>query len=170
MTMLLAELGRLAADPLAWGAIAALAGFTAHALWHWRVCPLVNARAQIDHAQAAAAIARPFVDGPRYLLLMLGGIAATVTGLGFIAEGIYPTLAFYLLLAGLFVIQTEPARREIREAELRVVASEFETEEARETTLSRLRSAHLWLVGLHVLLLVGAAAALLAFSDLGSPG
>ena len=163
MTMLIDELGMLSADPVAWGAVGLLAAFAAYAVWHWQVCPLLHERARIDRAEAAAAIARPLVDGPRYLLLMLGGIAATVTGLGFLAEGIYPAIAFYLLLAGLFVIQTEPARREIREAELRVVASELQGDDAREAAIERLRSAHLWLVGLHFVLLIGAAAGLLAF-------
>lgn len=163
MNMLIDELGKLASDPIAWGAIVLLAGFAAYALWHWRVCPLLHERARIDHAEAAAAIDRPLVDGPRFLLLMLCGIATTVTGLGLIAEGIHPALAFYLLLAGLFVIQTEPARREIRHAELRVVAAELQGEEAREAALERLRSAHLWLVALHFALLAGAVTGLLAF-------
>jgi len=163
VNMLLRELSALSSDPFAWGAVLLLASFAVYALWHWRVCPLLHERARIDRADAAAALERPLADGARFLLFMLGGIAATLTGLTFIAEGAYPTVAFYLLLAGLFVIQTEPARREVRQSELRVVAAELEGDEARHAALERLRSAHLWLVALHFLLLGGAATALLAF-------
>jgi len=162
MTMLIEELAALAGDPLAWGAVLLLGGFAVYALWHWRACPLLRERARITREEAAAAMQRRLVDGPRFLLLMLGGIAATVTGLTFIAQGVYPAVAFYLLLAGLFVTQTEPARRDIRHGELRVIAAEIQGEDAREAALERLRAGHLWLVALHFLLLGGAIIGLTA--------
>jgi hypothetical protein len=163
MNMLIEELGRLSADPFAWGAVALLALSAGYTLWHWQVCPLLHGQVAVDEGAAAEAVDRPLVDGPRFLLLMLGGIAATVTGLGFIAQGIYATAAFYLLLGGLFVIQTEPARREIRQGELRVVAAGRQGEDDRQAALERLRSAHLWLVALHFQLLGATVAGLLAF-------
>lgn len=163
MNMLISELGMLSADPFAWGAILLLAAFAGYALWHWRTCPILAGRVCPSAPSAAEAVDGALVDGPRYLLLMLGGIAATVTGLGFIAEAVFPTAAFYLLLGGLFVIQTEPARRELRLGELRVALAEAEGPDAVEAAIDRLRSAHHWLVALHFLVLIAAVVGLLSF-------
>ena len=163
MNMLVEELAAVAANPLAWGAVGVLALFAVYALWHWQSCPLLHGRARIDPAEAEARVSGGLVDGPRFFLLMLGGIAATLAGLTFIAEGRLPTLAFYLLIAGVFVMQTEPARRQVREAEFRAVAATLRDEEAQAAALARLRASHLWLVALHFLIFAAAIVALLAF-------
>ena len=165
MDMLVSELGKLSEEPLAWGAVAILAAFALWSVWHWRACPMLR-EARVTEGDADAAIRlleAPRVDGARYLVTMLGGIAATVTGLAFICEGIYPGAAFYLLLGGLFVIQTEPARREIRLAELRALAARRGGPYPAEEATDRLRMSHLALVAIHFILLAGAVAGLLAF-------
>lgn len=162
MTMLIHELALVAESPLAWIAIAVLAAFALWQLWHWYRCPLLVDRAGVDRETAQAALDAPLADGPRFFLAMIAGIALTLTGLSFIAGGIYPVTAFYLLLAGVFVIQTEPARRQLREAELRVIAAQLLDPAEQEHALARLRSSHVWLVTLNFILLGVAALALLA--------
>jgi hypothetical protein len=161
--MLVEELRALADDPLTWAAVPALAAFAGHALWHWRTCPLLDRTKHVTLAEAEAAVDQPRIAGPRFLVLMLLGIAATLAGLSFIAEGIYPTAAFYLLLAGVFVIQTEPARLQIREAELRVVAAERHGEDARRIAIERLETLNIWLLSLELAILAGVMGFLLAF-------
>lgn len=163
MNMLLEELARVAGNPLSWGAVAVLAAFAVYSVWHWRTCPLLRVGPNVTHTEAEAALNRPIAEGVRFLGLMLAGIALTLTALSFISLGIYPVVAFYMLLTGLFVIQTEPARRQIREAELRVVAAECQTEDVQEAALAQLRSGHQWLLTINFLLLLAAAVALLAF-------
>ncbi len=162
MTSLIDELHRLASDPIAWGAVPILAAFALYALWHWRSCPLLHRTAHITLAEAEGVVGKPYIAGPRFLLLMLAGIAATVAALTLIAEGIYPTLAFYLLVAGVFVIQTEPARLQLREAEMRVVAAEAIGPEAMQAAISRLETTIVWLVTLQVTILAGTVLFLVA--------
>lgn len=163
MNMLIDELRMLAGDPLAWGAVPVLLGFAAWSVWHWRRCPLIARTAHISRAEAEAMMRRPYFAGPRYFLLMVAGIAATVAALAFIARGTYPTLAFYLLLAGVFVIQTEPARLQLREAEYRVVAAEAQGPEEVRAAIHRLESSNVWLVTLQGVILVATVAFLLCF-------
>jgi len=163
MNMLIEELSAVAGHPLAWGAVAALGLFAVYSLWRQQRCPLLLHRPDVSQAEAQAMLERPVAEGPRFLVTMLAGVALTLTGLSFIAAGMLPIVAFYLLLAGVFVIQTEPARRQIREAEMRVIAAEVLSAEQREAAVERLASAHLWLVGLNFILTAGAVAALLAF-------
>lgn len=162
MNMLIDELRAVAADPYAWGAVPVLLAFLLGALWRRRVCPLIHRAAEIGPAEARAAQARPFSAGPRFALLMLAGIAATLAGLTLIEKGTYPTVAFYLLLAGVFVIQTEPARLQLREAEIRVIAAEAMPEDVREIAVERLETNHLWLISLQGVILIGTVAFLLA--------
>lgn len=163
MNMLIDELRMLAGDPLAWGAVPVLLAFAGWSVWHWWTCPLIARTAHISRAEALAVLGKPYFAGPRYFLLMVAGIVATVAGLTFIARGINPTLAFYLLLAGVFVIQTEPARLQLREAEYRVVASEALGLEDVESAVHRLESSNVWLITLHGVILVATVTFLLSF-------
>ncbi len=155
MSMLVGELAALGADPLSWGAVPALLVFAGVSYRNWRVYPLLQGDDRLTEAKAAALAGRPQFAGPRYALLMLGGIAATVAGLWLIAEGIRPTLAFYLLLAGVFVIQTEPARLQIREAQYAAIAARPHGEEASQAARERLDWTNAWLVTLEVVILAG---------------
>lgn len=162
MTMLIDELRALAANPVAWGAVPLLLAFLLYALYRRRHCPLIHRTATISVDEARAAQDRPFAAGMRFAFLMLAGIGATIASLTLIAGGTYPTLAFYLLVAGVFVIQTEPARLQLREAEIRAIAAEGLDEEVREIAIDRLETNHLWLIMLQALILVGTVAFLIA--------
>ncbi len=155
MNSLIDELHRLASDPIAWGAVPILAAFAIYAIWHRYSCPLLHRTAHITLEQAEKVVGKPHFAGPRYLILMLAGIAATVAALTLISEGIYPTLAFYLLVAGVFVIQTEPARLQLREAEMRVVAAEVMGPEARQSAIARLETSIVWLATLQATIFAG---------------
>lgn len=163
MNMLVEELTALADDPVTWAAVPVLGLFAAYSLWHWLHCPVLHRKRRPSLDEARAVVGQPRIAGPRFLLLMLLGIVATLAGLTFISEGIYPTAAFYLLLAGVFVIQTEPARLQIREAELRVLAVEAQGETAIRHAMERLETLNIWLVSLQLAILAGVIGFLLAF-------
>jgi len=163
MAALLDELQMLAGNPVAWGAVPVLALFVLTSIWHWWTCPLIARTASITLEQARAVVGQPRIAGPRYFLLMMGGIVATLAGLTLIAEGIYPLLAFYLLLGGVFVIQTEPTRLQIRESEMAVVAARAHGEEAMRIAVERLETTAMWLMTIQCVMLAATVAFLLAF-------
>lgn len=163
MNLFVDELRALADNPVAWGAVPALALFATYSVIAWRKCPLLHRTAHISEAEAKAVLDRPQIAGPRFLILMVVGIAATVAGLSLIAEAIYPTLAFYLLLAGVFVLKTEPVRLQIREAEFRVVAARPHGKDAVGLALERLNENNTLLITLQVAILLGTTLFLLAF-------
>ncbi|MEO0621148.1 MAG: hypothetical protein AAFU49_12745 [Pseudomonadota bacterium] len=162
MTMLIDELRQLAANPFTWASVPVLLAFLLYALYRRRCCPLLHRTLTITPEQARASADQPYTAGPRFALLMLVGIVATIASLKLIADGTYPTLAFYLLVAGVFVIQTEPVRLRLREAETRVIASELYDEDVREVAIDRLETNHLWLITIQVVILLGTVAFLLA--------
>lgn len=163
MNMLLDTLDQVGAHPATWGVIAALGLFASVSLYGWLVCPYSARRATISREAAREALSKPFIVGPRYVIAMIAGIAAMLTGLWMIAQAINPPLAFALVVAGLFVVQTEPARLRLREAVNRTIAAELAGAEAQLSAQERLRYSHLWLVSLHFLLLVAVTAGVLAF-------
>jgi len=159
MNMLIENLGRVAESSIAWTLLALLAVLSVVAFWNWYRCPVLA----LGPAGKREATPAPFVPkaGPRFFFLMAGGIGITLGGLTLIANGIHPSLAFVLLIGGVFVIQTEPARLELSEAKSRALAAL--SAEAREDAHHRLRAAHRWLVFLHFIILGVTAAGLLAF-------
>ncbi|MGF1447742.1 MAG: hypothetical protein ACFBRM_16310 [Pikeienuella sp.] len=163
MSMLVDELKALGESPLAWGAVPAIAAFVYRSYHNWRKCPLLHRAPQLTQNEALELVGRPKIAGPRYFLLMVAGIVATVTSLSLIAKGIYPTLAFYLLIAGVFVIQTEPARLQVRDAEVRLFAAQPHGPAARAAAMERLDWTNAWLVTLQATMLAGVIAFLLAF-------
>ncbi|MEM9146277.1 MAG: hypothetical protein AAGC57_08775 [Pseudomonadota bacterium] len=162
MNMLIDELRAIAATPLSWGAVLLLMTFLLYSIYHRWACPLMHNKAEISATEAQEARDRPFSAGPRFGLFMIAGITAAVAGLSLIGEGTYPLVSFYLLVAGVFTIQTEPVRLQIREAELRVIASETIGGDVKQVALERLDTTHLWLIWLQFGILVGTAVFLLA--------
>ncbi|MGF1501321.1 MAG: hypothetical protein ACFBSD_05855 [Paracoccaceae bacterium] len=163
MDGLISEMSALAHSPFAWAAMGMIGLFALGALWRWRVCPLLGHGADAYPPLPDYDPDSPPPPGPRYLLLMVAGITATVAGLTAISEGRFPIFAFYLVVAGLFVIQTEPVRLQVREAEFRVRAAAVAGEEAAQAALERLRSTHIWLVSLHFIIFAGGITFLCAF-------
>lgn len=128
------------------------------ALWTviaWQRCPLTHGRARIDAATAADA-AR---TGPgrmwRFVGVMITGIVLAVVGLfGLAKEGEAAPLALFLLTGGIYLFSTEPARRQLIEAQNRVIAAAAQSVEAQALSVSMLRDTHVKLVGVEVGILV----------------
>ena len=80
-----------------------------------------------------------------------------------IAYGIKPTIALGLLVLGVVVVQTEPARLRIRESTNRVIAMNDRGGQALLIARQRLQGDHRELVIMNVVLLFALIAALLTF-------
>ena len=161
MNMLIQHIQTVAVSPFAWALVALLAFFAAVAAVRWYRCPFLCGTTELGKLDAMTK--GEFRPGPRFLITMLAGVTGAIIGLTLVFEGTYPVLSFYLVVLGVFVIQTEPARLQIRESMQRVVNVADGNRETRLAAEARLRSGHLWLVSLHFLIIAAAAAALLSF-------
>ena len=163
MNMLVETLDKASAHPAIWIGICLIAAHGIVAFWQWRTCPYICGRALISREEAMARLSNPFLAGPRFFATMLAGIAAVLAGLALIDADIEPVYALLLVIAGVFVVQTEPARLRISEAIARVVAAEAAGTEAVQIAQKRLRDSHLWFVSLNFILALAMAAGVLAF-------
>jgi hypothetical protein len=125
------------------------------ALWTvlaWQRCPLTHGRARISDKDAARAAAG---GGSRqmwrFVGLMLLGIALAVAGLfRLAADGEAAPFALFVLTGGIYLFTTEPVRRNLIEAQNRVLASSTRGPEAQELSVSMLRDTHVKLVAVEV--------------------
>ncbi|MCL5775523.1 hypothetical protein M1105_00750 [Limibaculum sp. FT325] len=163
MKMLVDTLDQASNDPLVWGAVGLIALHGIGATVKWLRCPYLCRTAQITRDEAEARLRNPFIAGPRFFVVMLMGIAALVAGLVLIDAGRIPNYALLLVIAGVFVVQIEPARLRVSEAVARVVASEAATPEQMTIAHKRLRDSHLWFVALNFVLVIAMVAGLAAF-------
>jgi len=163
MNELIETFGMVSRDPVTWIGVAAMVMLGLGAAYRWRSCPHICGTAEISREDAIARLQNPLMAGPRYFLTMLAGIVAILTGLGLIAQEISPPKAFLLLLAGVYLVQTEPIRLRIRESTDRLIAAEAEGPEAVEIARERLRSDHLFHVFMNLALAGLVSAGLLAF-------
>lgn len=161
MNMLIHHIQTVAASPLSWALVVILALFAAVSAIRWYRCPFM--RQETDFGKLDTMTKGEFRPGPRFLVTMLAGVTSAIIGLSLVFEGIYPVLSFYLVVFGVFIIQTEPARLQIREAMQRVVNVADGAPDTRLAAAARLRTGYLWLVSLHFLIIAAAAAALLSF-------
>jgi len=157
--MLVENLGRISESPFAWSMLGLLGAIAALSLWRWSSCPILGHTA--DPVDPAAPVPRH--AGARFFLLMAAGIAATVAALTLIADGIRPVLAFWLMIGGVVVIQTEPIRLELREAETRALRALGCGEAASEAARARLRNAHRRLVAFNFIIAAAVGVGLVAF-------
>lgn len=163
MNMLIDELQMLAASPQTWIVVAMMAVVCVHSMIGLMRCPYTCGRIEPGPDEIDAARAHVFHAGSRFALAMLTGIGLILGGLFMIAGGIKPTIALALLVVGVLVVQTEPARLQIREGKSRVVACHGRGEQALEGARARLRSSHTELVALNFGLLIALVGAILAF-------
>lgn len=163
MNMLIETLGMVSRDPLAWAGVGLMLLLGLVSAWQWVACPHLCGRAVVDPTEARTRIDRPFVAGPGFFLAMLAGIAAILTGLGLISAAVQPVNAFLLVLVGVYIVQTTPIRLRIREAVDRVIVAETEGADAVAIARDRLRSGHLYLVAMNLILAGTVSAGLLAF-------
>ncbi|MEM7176668.1 MAG: hypothetical protein AAF503_03090 [Pseudomonadota bacterium] len=163
MNNLLTTLEGLSGLWATWAAIALLAGLGIWALMNRIMCPLAKGACNASVEDARAALSKRIFAGPRFLLTMLLAITATIVGLKLIYVGSQPGVAVFLIIAGLVVMQTEPIRLSIKEAQNRVVASSVEGVDSQAAAVEYLRGRHHWLVGVHFIILAGVVAAVMAF-------
>lgn len=163
MNMLVDTLAKAGDHPSVWVAIGLIVAHGVFALVQWRTCPYCCGKAKITREEAEERMRSPFLAGPRFLVTMLAGIALVLSGLWLIDADIEPVYAFLLVIAGVFVIQIEPARLRLSESVARVVASETSGPEAMIIARKRLSDSHLWYVALNFVLAAGMTAGILAF-------
>lgn len=163
MTALIETLQRASANPYAWVIVGLIALVAAISVYKWRTCPYLCGTIDIGQDESQARVDRPFVAGPRFVIVMLTGIAAMVVGLTLVSREVNPLLALLLIVVGVFAVQTEPAMLRIREATERLVAAQIQGPDQVAAAAERLRYAHIWLVTANFTLLLAVVLALLAF-------
>lgn len=163
MNMLIETLQQVANSPYSWGVVALIAAVALFSFYNWRACPYLCHTKAISLEDSRKQLDRPFAAGPRFVVVMLAGIAAILTGLGLIAHQVNPPLALLLIVAGVFAVQIEPAGLHIQESVARVVTAQSQGADAVAAAEERLRYAHLWLVTANFTILVAVVLALLAF-------
>ncbi|MGF1551080.1 MAG: hypothetical protein ACFBWO_01100 [Paracoccaceae bacterium] len=143
MMMLTETCRAVAAHPAPWALIAALVLAAVYGVIHLRYCPFVRGTARVSRTEALARLASPWIAGPAYALIMIGGIALMLAGLVLIANAAEPVAAFLTLARGIAVVQGAPVWLRLREAYDRVIAAEAEGAEAVAFARSRLVNLHL---------------------------
>ena len=161
MNTLLDALGGLSASPFAWAGTAILAVMAFTSLYFLFRCPLLHKSYQVSPAEAQAAVNRRFIAGWRFFATMSVGLVLTITGLYLLQFAAEPGIAFMMIVAGIVILQTEPVRLSIRDANNRVIAATCNGGEAGELAYARLRNSHVWLVSVHFLILAAMLVCLL---------
>ena len=109
--------------PLAkWVALA----FALRALWSlvsWRMCPVASGREDVAKYNGFGAKRQAlWRHSWRFFIIMIAGIALSVTGLFKLATyGGDAPLGLFLLVLGIYLFTTEPVRMQILDAEDRIV-------------------------------------------------
>lgn len=163
MNMLSETLRSVGGNPYSWVIVGLIAAAALYSVYQFYRCPFLCRTRRISPEESARSDDRPFAAGPRFIAVMLCGIAAILAGLTMISRDANPPLALLLIVFGVFAVQVEPAVLQIRESVKRVMAAQTEGPEAVAAAESRLRDAHLWLVITNVTILVAVVLALLAF-------
>lgn len=163
MNALIETFAMVSEDPVTWLGVAAMVALGLGAAIHAYRCPYLRCTAEVSREDAIRRLDNPLMAGPRFLIVMLAGIAAILAGLGLVANGVYPANAFLLIVAGVYLVQTEPIRLSIRESTDRVIAAEAAGPEAAAAERERLRSGHVYHVFMNFALAALVSAGLLAF-------
>ena len=163
MKMLVDTLHAAGDNPYSWAIVGLMGVASAVSLHKYRTCPYLRHTKTITPEESAASIIRPFAAGPRFVVVMLAGIGAILSGLAMLSAEANPPLALLLIVAGVFAVQIEPALLRVQEAVARVVAAQPQGAEAIAAAEDRLRSAHMWMAITSITILVAVILLLLAF-------
>ncbi len=163
MNMLIETLQQVANSPYSWGVVALIGAVALFSFYQWRACPYLCRTKAISLEESRKRLDRPFVAGPQFVVVMLAGIAAMLTGLGLVAHVVNPPLALLLIVAGVVAVQIAPALLHIQESVARVVTAQCQGPDAVAAAEERLRYAHLWLVTANFTILIAVVLTLLAF-------
>ncbi len=163
MRNLIETLQQASANPYSWAIVALIALVAVISLIKFRTCPYLRHTKEISAGESQSQIDRPFVAGPRFVIVMLAGILAILIGLSMVSKQASPTLALLLIVLGVFAVQIEPALLRIRESVARLVAAQVQGPDQTAAAEERLRYAHIWLVTANIMILCSVVLALLAF-------
>jgi hypothetical protein len=141
MATVLASFRDLCDDPVAWAILAAVSAKALFSLYVFNRCPVVN-RIGLRDVQALEKYREDRVS-PRFLFIMLGGIALAVGGLYALRSPDVGPLALAAIVLGVFVLLVEPSQLTIHDNTLRAAAARRRGGEAYDVALDRLRGAHL---------------------------
>ncbi|MEM7269819.1 MAG: hypothetical protein AAF401_11265 [Pseudomonadota bacterium] len=123
MEMLLTNLSELGSNPFAWGVAALVvlkAGFTtAQTVF----CPLAKGTANISAEASEVAQKTVFNPPLSFLFLVLFGMILAAGGLYMLADLTYGAIALGVIVVGMFLILTEPARLQVVGAQTGVIAT-----------------------------------------------
>ena len=164
MNMLLDTLGTLSDSAYTWVGIALLAGDGRSIPSILGIAAPIFAKTKdVSPEEAQEAVQKPVFAGARFLLTMVAGVAATISGLLMLYHAFEPGIGFMLIVAGVVVMQTEPIRLQIRDTVSRLVVATSHGDAAVAAATESLRMSHIWLVIVHLLILFAVTAAVLAF-------
>ncbi|MEM7496449.1 MAG: hypothetical protein AAF371_00490 [Pseudomonadota bacterium] len=163
MNMLIETLSKVSSHPIAWLCVAAVASMALLSVVHFAMCPFVKGRYDPDEKRALRHLDRPVIAGPRYFLVMTSGILSMIAGLWMIATETHPLIAFFIVAAGICIVQIAPLRLRLHEAYDRVVAADRESAEAGEVARARLKGLHYVNIAMSTAIAMLLALALLTF-------
>jgi len=163
MNMLIETLQQVGSSPYSWGVVALIAAVALFSFYRWRACPYLCHTKAISLDESREQLGRPFAAGPRFVVVMLAGITAILTGLGMVSQVVNPPLALLLIVAGVFAVQIAPALLQIRESVARLVTAHCQGADAVAAAEERLGYAHIWLVTANFTILVAVVLTVLAF-------
>lgn len=163
MTRLVDALHEAAVNPWSWAVVVLIAVATLVGLYQFRTCSHLHGTRTFSPEESQASLDRPFAAGPRFVVVMLAGIAAILAGLWMILREVNPPVALLTIVVGVFAVQIEPVLLQIQECAKRIVAAQNQGPEAIAAAEDRLRDAYVWLVMTSFTILIAVVAALLAF-------
>ncbi|QDL92939.1 hypothetical protein FDP22_14795 [Paroceanicella profunda] len=144
MNGFLEVLQKVGATQASWAIIVIALLWGCASLYRMLVCPIANCRPvtlDLPPEEAERQINQRVRHPLSFLVLMLLGIGLSVSGLfGLASDTHRGTIAFFMLVVGLFLILTLPMRQNIRDGELRVMAAR--DLQARQLMSSSLRHDH----------------------------
>jgi hypothetical protein len=143
METVLTSFRDLCDNPVAWLIAGAAAAKAAYSFVVFHRCPVVNRAAGIAPEAARAAVNARHLASPRFLFMMLLGLALSIGGLYALRSPDAGPAALAAIVVGVFILLVEPSRLTIDDNTLRVAAARPDGGEGYEFALERLRGAHL---------------------------
>lgn len=139
-------------DPVAWVVIGLVALKAAISVATFARCPLLRNPLSLSPEAADEMVQRRVLHSPRFLVLMIVGIALAIGGLYSVADPTYGALGLAAVVIGAFILIVEPSQLSIEENQLRVAAAGRAAGEAMELAMDRLRWSHLERIAIEVAL------------------
>ncbi|MEM6945596.1 MAG: hypothetical protein AAF416_01430 [Pseudomonadota bacterium] len=163
MNMLLETLTEVSSHPAAWLCVLAVASVAILSAIHCVMCPFVRGTEGSSDGFVPRYLDKPIIAGPVYFFVMLAGIIAMIAGLAMIADGKAPLIAFFIISAGICVVQIAPLRVRLAEAYDRIMAAQMISPDEVEIARERLRVMHYFNIAMSAGIAAVLAVALLSF-------